>query len=137
MNEYIQMSNTIKFRKMFSLINNETQISEYIQSINESLKSLLMTSKGELLGDINYGTNLLAYVFSDNDPTVLNDLLATELSDAINTYETRVYVTPDNIYFYNENNRIYINIRYLIKKTDSIEDLIMLIGEMENNDGNI
>ena len=131
MNIYTQMSNTVKFPKMFDLTNNEVKLSEYIVSINESLKNLLMTSKGELLGDLEYGTNLLRFVYQNNDPNILNELVADELVDAITRYETRVYVNSQNITFYNDRNKLYIKISYLIKVTDSVEELNLLLREEE------
>lgn len=64
--------------------------------LESSLRMLLLTRRGERIGDPNYGSNLGALIFSLNTadlPAVIRD----EISRAVSAYEPRVELTSCNV----------------------------------------
>ena len=106
---------TISFPKMFNNNRYATSVtlSDDITSINESLKSLLSTSPGELLGDPAWGCALKTKLFD-----IKNNVNMTELRNIITTaidrYLPKIRVRQEDIKIYsNPNNNHYkITIRY-------------------------
>ena len=54
---------TFSFPRMVDLRTRKITLSDTYKSINECLGVLLRTRKGELLGDTDYGCNLLERIF--------------------------------------------------------------------------
>ena len=111
--------NTISFPKMFNNNSNKMNVnlSTYVKSINESLKSLLLTSPGELLGDPKYGCALKEKLFDIK--TNFNMLeLRNIILTAISKYMPEISVSSSNIKIYsNSNNNQYkIIIKYNINQ---------------------
>jgi len=109
------MNNTFSYPYIFSMISGKSQLDNDIVSIETCLKLLLLTSKGELLGDPMFGTNINKYIYDINN-IALQDILRTEIVDAINAYEKRVRVLPEYIYFNSniETNTVNIIIKYIV-----------------------
>jgi len=115
------MKNTtysFSFPTMVSPITRQMKLESDTVSVEQSLKSLLSTSKGELLGDPAFGCNILKYVYDNND-AILSDVIRTEIITAINNYETRVTVTKNDIVINKDidNNLLLIKIKYVINIT--------------------
>ena len=111
--------NTISFPKMFNNNSNKMNVnlSTYIKSINESLKSLLLTSPGELLGDPKYGCALKEKLFdikSDFNMIELRNIIMT----AISRYMPEISLSSSNIKIYSNpnNNQYKIKIKYNINQ---------------------
>lgn len=111
--------NTISFPKMFNNNSNKMNVnlSTYIKSINESLKSLLLSSPGELLGDPMYGCALREKLFdikSDFNMLELRNIITTSIS----RYMPEISVLSSNIKIYSNpnNNQYKIKIKYNIKQ---------------------
>lgn len=109
--------NSIKHPECFNIISGKTNIAEYHESIQESIKLLLLTNKGELLGDPQYGTNLIKHIHEPNT-LILQDLLSDDISKVITKYEKRIRVSPNDITFTKENKKLYINIMYTVIRTN-------------------
>lgn len=127
------MSNTLSFPNMFNknkyMLN--SSLSYNIKSINESLKSLFLTSKGELFGDPNYGTTIKEMIFSlKNSINIL--IIKQMILSTIEKYETRILTSLDNIKIYsNSNDEQYkIVITYKVKNTDKLNNVEIIL---ENN----
>lgn len=111
--------NTISFPKMFNSNSNKMNVnlSIYIKSINESLKSLLMTNPGELLGDPVYGCALREKLFDiKNDVNMLE--LRNIITKAISRYMPEILVNSSDIKIYSNpnNNKYKIIINYNVNK---------------------
>lgn len=121
---------TISFPTIFNRITGRGQVSDGVRSINESLRSLLLTSRGELFGDPLFGCNIVRNVYDHNDK-ILNDILKKDIVDSIANYmSSLIKVTYDDISIINSGNKVEITIRYYINKSDSISTykLVMLEG---------
>lgn len=108
---------SIKYPNTFSLSQGITKLAEDIESVNESIKLILNTSKGELYGDPEYGCNLCQLLY-DYEGAVLESSIKYEISNAINNYETRVYVNESDITVTYEGTKVKINIVYNLRNTD-------------------
>lgn len=112
--------NSIKHPECFNIISGRTNIAEYHESIQESIRLLLLTNKGELLGDPQYGTNLIKHIHEPNT-MILQDLLSDDISRVISKYEKRIRVNPNDITFIKENKKLYINIMYTVIRTNEVD----------------
>lgn len=94
---------------------------------------LYLTSKGELLGDPDYGTNIKKYVIN-NRGMLLQDRIKEDIVNATFKYEKRVLLSEDDVII-NENfgsdpNYIEIRVQYTIKETGEIDYIeLSLNGE--------
>lgn len=122
--------NTISHPSCFNRNSGRTQVSTSRVSVEQSLRLLLTSSKGELLGDPYYGTNLMMYKGEPND-LVLQDMIVDDFMSAINRYEKRVEVSQDSFIFEIDAHKIYIAIRYKLVDTGTEQnfELSVLRGE--------
>lgn len=126
-------TNSIKHPQCFNVYSKTTQTADdYLDSIQQSLRNLLLSSKGELLGDPNYGTDIMKMMY-DNNNTQLNYALKKDIVDQINIYEQRVYVTQDNLNIVNIKNKLYLTLKFLVKRTDEIFDLEIFLRNTETD----
>lgn len=118
---------TISFPNITSLVSGKNTFSKDYESINECIGLLLRTSKGELLGDPQFGCNLMRYIHEPND-LILQDLAREDIVSAISKYEPRVTVNAENIDISSEDNNVYITINYYINSTGTTSsyNLVML-----------
>lgn len=112
--------NTISHPECFSIVTGMTSLSTGTKSIDECLGLLIRTSKGELLGDPAYGTNLMKYIYEPND-LILRDMVIEDLTTAIKNYETRIIVASSDIEVVIDKEYMYITINYLMKNTGTYE----------------
>lgn len=101
--------NTISFPKMFNINNSKlsTNLSYDVQSIHESLTSLMLTSPGELLGDPAYGCEIKNKLFDIKTDININELKSI-ITTAINKYLPRIKVIQNDIkIFYNKDDNKY------------------------------
>ena len=110
---------TINHPYCFDKLNGKTSILSNKNSINNCIGLLLTTSKGELLGDPGYGCRLLEYIHEPND-FVLQDILREEIVDSVSKYESRVYITEEDINVVSELNLVSIYINYYVKSSGEI-----------------
>jgi len=86
------------------------------ESISQSLKNILMTSPGEMLGDPFFGCRLKEFLFELDYN--LRDLIRDEIARAIITYEPRVTIQDISINSNdNEANKLYIVLKVTINAT--------------------
>lgn len=122
---------TFTFPTMVSRINGKTQLSEDVKSINECLGILLRTRPGELLGDPEYGCNLLNRIYQYNG-VIIEDLCKDDIIDAISKYETRCSVSKENIQIVRDTRYVYIYISYENVLTGNIEEFDMTVDGTPN-----
>lgn len=108
--------NTISFPNMFNKnrYTLSTSLSYDYQSTNESLKSLLLTNPGELLGDPSYGCELLNCLFDIKTNNNINELQAI-INKAIEKYIPEIIVNNIRIYSNSNDNKYKISINYTLK----------------------
>lgn len=127
---YNDPNNNIKFPYIFSLATGKTQLVDEDASIRQSISLILLTNKGELLGDPNYGSRIRELVYDYNNDSmpelVISDILANVL-----VYEKRINMTAEDIHVTYEDTKVYISISYTIKKTGkrSLTDIVILRGD--------
>lgn len=125
------LENTVSFPRIFSTITGKSTFSVGTTSINESLETLLLTSKGELLGDPEFGTHILKYIH-EYDDNIVNDFLTTDIVRAIATYMSKlIIVSEEDVSIFSNEENIYIRIQYYINKTDSIGTYELVILNKE------
>lgn len=108
--------NTISFPHMFNKnrYTLSTSLSYDYQSTNESLKSLLLTNPGELLGDPAYGCGLLNCLFDIKTNNNINELQSV-INKAIEKYIPEIIVNNIRIYTNSNDNAYKITINYTLK----------------------
>lgn len=110
--------NTISFPRMFNKnsYSMTTSLSYEIESINESIKSLLSCNQGELLGDPVYGTTIKKHLF-EIKTNANSYLVKNDLAKVISDYIPQIECTYQDINIYsNPNNEKYkITIGYKIR----------------------
>ena len=111
---------TISFPNMFNNTNYKMQtgLSYSYKSTSESLRSLLLTTEGELLGDPEYGCRLRALLFDIKTPAHMSEV-KSHLKSKIEKYIPHIVVDADGITIYNNpnNNKYKITISYYIPVT--------------------
>ncbi len=105
---------SIKFPYLF---NGDTQLDVNFDSINRSISLILLTGKGELFGNPNYGSDIKRYQFMEITPEIKN-LLADEIVNSIRQFENRVEITNNDIIIKQINDKLSINIKYSLKNSN-------------------
>lgn len=123
---------TIKYPDTINLSTGKMEYSEGNISIEECLGLLLSSSKGELLGDPNYGCNLREILFENNE-VLVKELAINDIINAVATYEPRVRITSSDIVIETieddpNKRRISIGYRNLLTGRDEDFELVMFSG---------
>lgn len=115
---------TFSFPQIIDRYNKKVTFSSGNKSINECLGILLRTKPGELLGDPNYGCNLIDRVYMYNG-VIIDSLIKEDIATAINKYEPRIIVNENDVTLVNEYETLKIYIRYTIKDTGQLNEFNM------------
>lgn len=110
-------SRCIKHPNTFLLQKGETSLVSDISAVDQSIRLILTTAKGELFGDPDFGCRLYEYMF-EFEGEALYSILRREISDNLNKQEPRIYVSEDNIDITEEGVDVIINITYNLRYTD-------------------
>lgn len=125
--------NTFSFPQIINRISGKIELSSNAQSINECLGILLRTTPGEMLGDPNWGCNLMSRIFQYQG-IIVEELIKEDIIDAISKYEPRITVTTNDIVIEENINVLNIYIQYEIKETGEINSYNMNIAADDNPD---
>lgn len=98
---------SIAFPDMLS--NTTTNLAYDYDATLQNLKTLLLSSKGELWGDPYFGTNIKKFMFDQND-LVLVDLVIDDIYNAIATFMPQLFVERKNIDIVQSHGKMYITI---------------------------
>lgn len=128
MNQY-----TFSFPQIINRVSGKIELSSNTQSINECLSILLRTTPGEMLGDPEWGCNLLNRIFQYQG-VIIAELIKEDIIDAISKYEPRIIVTSNDIVIEENINVVKIYIQYEIKDTGEINTYNMDITPDDNPD---
>lgn len=122
---------TFSFPQIINRISNKIEMSDNVQSINECLGILLRTRPGELLGDPEWGCNLISRVFQYNG-LIIGELIKEDILDAIEKYEPRITMNANDITLVENTNLLQIYITYTIKETGEINSYNLDITPDDN-----
>ena len=122
---------TFSFPRMVDLRTRKITLSDTYKSINECLGVLLRTRKGELLGDPDYGCNLLERIFMYNG-LIVEQLIREDILDAVSKYEPRINMTRNDIIIEQDVRTVRIYIQYEIKTSGEINEFNLEITDADN-----
>ena len=122
---------TFSFPQIINRTSKKIDLSDNVQSINECLGILLRTRPGELLGDPEWGCNLISRVFQYNG-VIIGELIKEDIIDAIEKYEPRIKITNNDITLVEDTNLLQIYIQYEIKETGEINQYNLEITPDDN-----
>ena len=123
-------SNSIKHPETFNLIKGATELSKEITSVNESIRLILTTAKGELFGDPEFGSNLHEYLY-DQMVDQLDYLVTTEIVNSLNRWESRIFVKDSDIKITHSNRDLIIDISYSLKNIN-YKDTYTYVAKIES-----
>lgn len=123
---------SINHPKEFSVVSGNTDLSVEVDSINQSIRLILMTARGELFGDPNFGSRLHEYLF-DYSGEALYGLLRSEIASVLNGQESRITVFEDNISFKESGTTLLVDIKYTIRYTNHSSETTLLIKKEEDS----
>lgn len=98
---------SLAFPDMFTT--SRTKLYEDRQAALSNLKLLLLSYKGNLLGDPYYGTNLHKIIYSNNHQ-ILKDLVIDDIYTAIAEFMPQLRVPRDNIVVWGDKTNLYATI---------------------------
>lgn len=125
--------NTIVHPKCFNIVNGRTNLNKMHQSIQQSLRLIITTTKGELLGDPNFGSNLSKFIYETNC-NLQWALIEDDLKSSIEIYEKRI--TVDEIVFSKpQENTLNITIRYALAQMDDVNEITFSVLLPSSNGG--
>lgn len=97
-----------------------------IAAIKNSIRSILLTNKGEKPFQPNFGCNITGYLFEQPDPITLS-FLEDEIRDAIAQYEPRVVTTNIKVQDNNDANALFISVSCILVSTQQPIDVELFL----------
>lgn len=122
---------TFSFPQIINRTTRKIELSQNTKSINECLGILLRTRPGELLGDPNYGCNLIDRVFMYQG-VIVEELIREDIVTAVQKYEPRIRMNESDITLVSDINVLKIYLQYEIKETGQINEFNMEITSDDN-----
>lgn len=107
----------IKHPNTFSLSRGKTLVADEIESINQSIRLILSTSRGELFGDPTFGSRLKEMLFDyagQSFSREIQQLIYEELTEQ----EPRIIIKPEFVTITYDKTTVTIHITYELKYTD-------------------
>lgn len=124
---------TFSFPQIINRTSGKIELSDNVQSINECLGILLRTRPGEMLGDPDWGCNLIDRVFQYHG-VIIDALIIDDILNAVEKYEPRINMNANDITIAHDDNILQIYIQYEIKETGQINSYNMSITPDDNPD---
>ena len=124
---------TFGFPHIVDRITDSITLSDNTKSINECLSILLRTRPGEMLGDPDWGCNLISRVFQYQG-VIVESLIREDITSAIEKYEPRISMDSNDIVIDTDGNTVHIYINYTIKETGEVNQYNMDITSDDNPD---
>ena len=122
---------TFSFPQIINRSSHKIELSSDTKSINECLGILLRTRPGELLGDPEYGCNLIERIFMYNG-VLIQKLIKEDIVEAVNKYEPRIFMNENDISIVQNQTTVEIYIQYEILQTGEINQYNMEITADDN-----
>ena len=122
-------NSSIAFPYLFSRDNERTEVDTNFTSINRSIALILLTGKGELVGNPAFGSNLKRYQFSEVTEDV-KALLTDEIIQSVMEFENRIVLNNSMIDISQSGDRVHIRIGYILKNSSltGVTDVIYPIN---------
>ena len=119
---------SIQFPNMFSKMS--TYVISDHAATSQNLKSLLLSERGELVGDPYFGVKLKRYLYDQNN-YVLKDILIDELYTQIATFMPQLKIRRQDITIDQDDTTIYANIKATnqLDFTTNMYNIVLLDGE--------
>ena len=124
---------TFGFPHIVDRITDSITLSDNTKSINECLSILLRTRPGEMLGDPDWGCNLISRVFQYQG-VIVESLIREDITSAIEKYEPRISMDSNDIIIDTDGNTVHIYINYTIKETGEVNQYNTDITSDDNPD---
>lgn len=126
-------TNSINHPNEFSLVSGKTQLVKEIDSINQSLRLLFTTAKGELFGDPYFGCNLYSLIY-EHEGEVLNQMIKDDIVKTATEQESRVTISDRNILIEEDQGTLKITIGYQIRYTNYQSEVTILVQKRKEED---
>lgn len=107
--------------------NQDIQLSHESEAINNSIRNILLTPKGSLPGNPNFGTNIEDVLFEILDEITL-DYLRNIIYTELQKQEPRINVMKISFTTNIDEGQILAKIEYLIVNTNDIESTLVKIS---------
>lgn len=107
--------------------NQDIQLSYESEAINNSIRNILLTAKGTLPGNPNFGTNIEDVLFEILDEITL-DYLRNIIYTELQKQEPRINVMKISFSTNIDEGQILAKIEYLIVNTNDIESTLVKIS---------
>lgn len=122
---------TITFPQTFGISSKKVELVSAHTSIEQCLSLLLTSAKGELLGDPDYGTHLLEYIYNYTD-NVLFELIRSDIVDAVRMYEPRIYLETSDIDIIDDNTTVKITLNYYMRDEGEFNSFTLAVEREES-----
>lgn len=116
---------TINFPNTVNLFNGNFTVSEMSNSINQQLGLLLLSSKGELMGDPDFGTNIHRYIFNHNN-LITDEIVRNEILSAVKKYLPRIYMDEEDISIEPSANKVTVILTYSIRNSNISDEYTLV-----------
>ena len=97
-----------------------------LAAIKNSIKTILLTNKGERPFQPSFGCNMTKYMFEMPDPITLS-FLEDEIKDALGLYEPRVITTDVNVQDRSDSNALFVSVNCTIVSTQQEIDVELFL----------
>ncbi len=110
-----------RFPVSVSRVTGQIGESAHEDSIAESIKIILGTSRGERIMRPEFGCGLKSYTFAETNYTTLNDIEA-DVKNALVMWEPRIIDVEVNCQ--NDGAVLYVNVSYVVRSTNNPFNLV-------------
>lgn len=123
---------SIRYPLTFDTVSGKTELDSTTISINRCIGLILLTGKGELLGDPDFGCRLYEMLFEQYSDVTEREI-KTEIVESIRTYEKRITVSENNISITHiedtDRNAYKITISYVVKNSPKQQETTVYLEE--------
>lgn len=125
--------NSIKHPNEFSAVSGRTQLVKEIESIEQSIRLILLTEKGECFGDPNFGSHLTSYQYQFSGD-MLYQMLKDEISESVTSQDSRVTVKAKDIQIEEVEGSLKIVVPYQINYSNYESEVTVLVQKRVEED---
>lgn len=100
------------------------------KSVIQSVKNLLLTSKGERLFRPDIGGDLRQFLFENKYSSSINKLIEIRVTDTINTYEPRIKLEKVVVDGSLDDNNVNIKLYYYIRNSEKLNTATIVLEKI-------
>jgi phage baseplate assembly protein W len=101
-------------------ITNDVVVNVDERSVMQSVKNLLLTSKGERVFRPDIGGDLKQFIFENKYNSSINKLIEIHVTDTINTYEPRIKLEKVIVESSLDDNNLVLKLYYYIRNSEKL-----------------